>query len=73
MNELTVKQNKAGLIEASSDAIANLPDAISQLQRTIGSMRPDDLSIEFSSETNGDKSRTLFRFRAYRRDVLEQQ
>lgn len=63
----TVQAQAAEVIAVESDTIESLPSAIEQLQRSLNGMRPDDLSIEFSSETDGDRRRTSFKFRAYRR------
>lgn len=64
---LALREDRTELIEAESDNVANLPAAIEQLQRALNGMAPDDLSIEFTSERSGDRSKTSFRFRAYRR------
>jgi len=52
----------ADVIDVESADVPNFAGAITQLQNVLGSMKPDDFSLEFEA----DRVRTKFRLRAYR-------
>jgi hypothetical protein len=61
-NALVPKVSSADVVEVESATVPDLATAVGQLQSVLGSMKPDDFSLEFES----DRVRTRFRLRAYR-------
>jgi hypothetical protein len=55
------------LVEYKSDQMPDLVGAMDHLREAISGMSPDDVSVSYTTEQQGDKKRSSFQFRAYRR------
>jgi hypothetical protein len=65
MMQIVPKIGSSAIVEAEGE-VPDLASAMAELQRAIGGMGADDVSVEFTSEKAGDRARTFFKFRAYR-------
>jgi hypothetical protein len=65
--ELVPHAAEAQLVEMETDRVPDLGSAVTQLQKAVAQMAPDDLVFEFSQESSDKKQTTHLRLRAYRR------